>query len=80
MRKIRELLCPKYACGHINHQTAKTQAVGRATVAEYRSCQRRLAYSYPEELRSSSAAIVVAFNRRSLEKPSDTGDCHHLWE
>ena len=35
MRKIREVLRLKYACGLTNRQIAKTRAMGRTAVADY---------------------------------------------
>jgi transposase len=52
MRKIREVLRLKYACGLTNRQIAKTRAMGRTAVAKYvnRAAEAGLTWPLPEGL------------------------------
>jgi transposase len=52
MRKIREVLRLKYACGLTNRQIAKTRALSRTAVAQYvrRAADAGLAWPLPEDL------------------------------
>lgn len=73
MRKIREVLRLKYACGLTNRQIAKTRAMGRTAVADYlrRAREAGLAWPLPEGLDNGelerclfpSSAIVSAEKR-----------------
>ena len=73
MRKIREVLRLKYACGLTNRQIAKTRAMGRTAVADYlrRAREAGLAWPLPEGLDDGererrlfpSSAIVSAEKR-----------------
>jgi transposase len=80
MRKIREVLRLKYACGLTNRQIAKTRALGRTAVADYvhRAAAAGLTWPLPEDLDDAELERRLFPSADTLPELRPQPDCAHL--
>ena len=80
MRKIREVLRLKYACGLTNRQIARTRAMGRTAVADYlrRAEEAGIGWPLPEGLDDAELERRLFRTVEASRDPRPEPDCAYL--